>query len=664
MKKKAFLFLLSLSLVTLLCGCAGHGETSDIPGRDAESDSKNTMASTGETEKVTDVIYNDSFTEVLFENLSTLHDRADRPKLFAPNNDYSSLVFYDDMEERPEEKFEKLPVGEIILGEDEFLSIAADRSSEYGKTFGVTLRDESLPFQKALHVRVDKRPEVPYYFQIVMHGDKSMATRAENGVPILISFWMRAVNCENASFGVVLEEDGSKGTYNKLLSEVVECDREWRRYFIPVIYNSKYPNFNIRLGYDVGEFEIGDFTVFAFEKGSVELRDMPYSVTLSYLNRDAAWRSEAFERIENIRKGDISVLVVDKAGNPIENAKVDIEMFEHEFEWGCGLSYNSTKNADFMKTFAKYFNAAVLENDLKWNLYERNPNHPIEAIETLQQLGIEKMRGHCLYWDRKQKGNDTSIPDRLTELYGDKDAMMECINSHITEVMQAMGERVMEWDVLNEACTNTVVQDMYGRELMVDWFKTARDSGVNAKLYYNDYIMNETLFALLDEMEAMGVDYDGIGIQSHYSATADMNEIYDFYCRLADYGKRLKITEYTFATANEQLQASFTRDLMILAFSTEAMDGFYHWGMKGGENEQYVSFSIDGKPRLALAQMTDLIYSKWWTKDGGRTNANGGADFRGFYGAYYVSVIANGTKKTVAVDCFRGQDNTITVVMP
>ena len=241
--------------------------------------------------------------------------------------------------------------------------------------------------------------------------------------------------------------------------------------------------------------------------------------------------------------------------------------------------------------------------------------------------------------------------------------MTRRIRTHIDEVL-ANVKGIAEWDVLNEACTNTAMQDIYGRELITEWFAMARAADPDMKLYYNDYVTSEKLFELLDIMEELNVDYDGIGIQSHYSAVTDMENLQAFYERLAKYGKELKITEYDFACQDPELQASFTRDLLILAFSIEAMEGVYLWGLTGGENDRYVGYDSKGKPRLALEQIKDLLYNKWWTVEEGRTDVDGELSFNGYYGSYNISVTAFGTKQIVSVDCFSDSAREIRIVMP
>ena len=379
------------------------------------------------------------------------------------------------------------------------------------------------------------------------------------------------------------------------------------------------------------------------------------------LKEGAEWREDAFDRIEQVRKGDINIVVTDSHGLPLEDVKVEFEMYEHEFEWGAGVNQNILKDEQLQYNISRYFNSAVLENELKWTMYEADKERPKKMVALLNELGIDNVRGHCLVWDRNRRQNDTSVPADLPKLYGDRDAMTERIRSHIEEIMTDMDGMIFEWDVLNEACNNTTMQDIYGRDLIKEWFDMALDYGGNTNLYYNDFMMSGQLFDLLDRMNELGVVYDGIGIQSHYSSAKDMNDIYDFYKKLTTYGKELKVTEYDFATSDETLRAEFTRDIMILTFSVEEFEGFYLWGIKGGN---YVCFNNNWQPRPALEQMEDLIYNKWMTKGTTRTNANGTAELRGFYGSYKISAIANGVKKTILVDCHKGENNTIYIEMP
>ena len=127
----------------------------------------------------------------------------------------------------------------------------------------------------------------------------------------------------------------------------------------------------IRFGFGPQIVEIGDFTIKNFGQGVT----LPQNPETNLGNRDefktdAEWRAPAYERIEKIRKGDFNVVVKDKNGTPIPNAEVKLDMFDHEFEFGS-ITRSSSK-FDAYGFFAKEFNAAVRESDMKWGMYKKD----------------------------------------------------------------------------------------------------------------------------------------------------------------------------------------------------------------------------------------------------------------------------------------------------
>ena len=647
--KKRLISLLS-ALVFVLCACSSVSEdnvTDATEGKDAIE---------------TRPTINDSYTNEVTEIRTNVKERTTRPTEFARGSSYDDLIFYDTSRDA-DELLSELPSPRIAISEDILIKRVSAKESESGSWCVVDTDDNTLPFDKAIHVKVNELPKTPYSFQLSC-GSSLLSENLENEHVILIELYARSVS-PSGKIGIVIEQDGSQGTYNKLVSTEFNLNKEWKRFYIPIKYDARYTSLNFRFGYMVQEIEFGGFTIYDYGT-DIDIHNFPISIGYSVpsLSKDAEWRAEALQRIEDVRKGPINVVVVDCWGTPLPNVKVDIEMYEHEFEWGMGVNQNFLRNPKAQEAVAKYFNAAVLENELKWTMYENNPERPKNIINKLNELGITTVRGHCLVWDRDMRKNDTSVPADLPGLYNDREAMTERIRSHIEEIMTDMDGLIVDWDVLNEACNNTTMQDIYGRELIKEWFDMALDYGGDTNLYYNDFMTSGQLFDLLDEMNELGVVYDGIGIQSHYSSPKDMNDIYDFYKKLASYGKDLKITEYDFATSDELLQAEFTRDLMILAFSVEEFKGFYHWGLSGGDGNRYVCFDNNYNPRPALEQIEDLIYNKWMTRDTARTDNYGSVSFDGFYGSYKITATARDTKKTVLVDCHKGENNIIYIEIP
>ena len=62
-------------------------------------------------------------------------------------------------------------------------------------------------------------------------------------------------------------------------------------------------------------------------------------------------------------------------------------------------------------------------------------------------------------------------------------------------------------------------------------------------------------------------------------------------------------------------------------------------------------------------QYLDLVYNKWWTQENGVTDANGAYNVRGYYGDYLITAEKDGKKATVDVKCYKGNNNTIEIIL-
>ncbi|MBE7054374.1 MAG: hypothetical protein E7391_08945 [Ruminococcaceae bacterium] len=594
------------------------------------------------------------------------------PTNFTTGKGFDDIIYFTRETTDNDKLLAALPEGKVVVDENILLNkVGKSTGSQYGTSKIIDV--EGMPFKKAVRVDVTEEPTTnPYAIQFDF--GTPLEGKAEDGDVMLLKLYMRTEKggngeSQNGQVQVVIEENG--GQYSKVLTGNVINGYYWKVFYFPFTFKANHTRATIRLGYYVQTVDLGGYEIVNYGK-NVSINDLPSnSGEDPELRKDAPWRREAWDRIEKIRKGDIKVVVKDAAGNAVPDAKVDVNMYEHEFQFGVAVNNNIYSSEKYKSVVQTNFNAAVPENQTKWVEHEKAPDKTIAMYDTLKNLGIKYLRGHVLVWDRKQVDENgkwkenTSIPEDLIGLYNDKTAMQKRINDHIVEITSKTNPYFTEWDVLNEACNNKVMQDIYGREIINEWFDMARKAlGEDAILYYNDFKMNDELFNLLDIMKANNVDFDGIGIQSHYGSVVAPTKTYDFYDRLyKTYGKRLKITEYDFQTGDQLLQASYTRDMLITAFSHEAVDGFIMWGFKGGTNNKYVLYDNDWNEKKGLEAWQDLIYNKWWTDESGTTDANGTFATRGFYGDYDITVTVNGVSKTVSVPCHKGNDNLVTITL-
>ena len=171
-------------------------------------------------------------------------------------------------------------------------------------------------------------------------------------------------------------------------------------------------------------------------------------------------------------------------------------MYEHEFEWGVAVNTPVLSDANYQNKLSENFNAAVLENHNKWTYYEKDPELAKSILKRIQELGIEKIRGHVLLWDREWIEGSSATPDDLPSLHNDKAALQKRIKDHIDGITSDLKPYIpYEWDVLNEAVRHHVIRDIYGVGIVKEWFDMAREAmGEDGILYYNDFDRTEGEF--------------------------------------------------------------------------------------------------------------------------------------------------------------------------
>jgi GH35 family endo-1,4-beta-xylanase len=410
-------------------------------------------------------------------------------------------------------------------------------------------------------------------------------------------------------------------------------------------------------------------------------------------DRDKGWRKNAWERIQNIRKGDITVIVKDSAGAAQSGAAVNIAMYEHEFQWGTAVNQKiyaaGVDNAKYQAAASALFNAAVLENGHKWVPYETSPTETKAQFDAAIDLGLKHIRGHTLMWDRRFDSGwaaNSSFPQDLYNLLqaNNRAGLDNRIRTHILSITGAYKNKLTDWDVVNELLWNHTIRDKYGNGVLNQWFAWAREgAGGSTKLFINETdILGLTTTAayssahvgqlktILNYLRDNNVDFDGIGIQSHFmNHQVSPEDYYNMLDSFKTYGKIIKVTEfdmgYDISVNNRAYEAGFTRDILIAAFSQENVNGFLMWGFFSGSHwlNNAPVFNNNWSLKESGKQYIDLVYNKWRTRTSGTTGDDGFCVFRGYYGDYDITVSAGGKTKTVEARCYKGQNNTITVVL-
>ncbi|MSV27388.1 MAG: hypothetical protein EXQ52_01385 [Bryobacterales bacterium] len=527
-----------------------------------------------------------------------------------------------------------------------------------GRGSAVRVPAEGQSFTEALRLSTSAVPVNSWDLRIRAAGNAP--TRKDD--TILATFHVRCVEPADGECAVLLNVEQTVSPYTKSANVPFIAGAEWKRvrfvFRMSEDYNPGGYMIDFWISQQVQVAEIGGISFENFGQG-VKGSELGLDALYDGVAPDAPWRAAASERIDKIRKGDLSVSVKDSDGNPVSGAVVRVKMTGHAFGWGTAV--DGTKllavNADsdkYRQFILENFNCVVLENDLKWPGWEANRARALRAVEWLRANGIQKIRGHNLVWPNWQH-----LPRDLPALQSDVAALRKRVLDHIQDAVAANRGTLMDWDVINEAYTNRDLQKILGDDDMVLWFQTARNYDPGVKLFINDYnilsanganlLHRNGYFDIIRFLESKNAPVDGIGMQGHFSSPTAPETMLRILDRFAAFKKEIEITEFDFNSSDEELQAQFTRDLLITAFSHPSVTNFLMWGFWEGQHwlprGAMIRRDWTSKPNHDVWR--EMVYGKWWTREAGVTADDGIYSVRGFLGGYEVEISTGG--KTVTL---------------
>lgn len=403
---------------------------------------------------------------------------------------------------------------------------------------------------------------------------------------------------------------------------------------------------------------------------------------LTYEGRepDAPWRAEAAERIETYRRGELSLIVTDAAGDPVPGAEVTVTMIRPRFGFGTAVDVADLREGLTASDRDRYAaaieglcNVVVPENELKWPfLATATPpmTEPASWLLDWAEARSQSVRGHTLVWPGW--GN---LPAALRTEYealvaaeGEAAAaswLGASVEAHVRETVSTFAGRIAHWDVINEPFDNRDLMNILGDEAMADWLRAARESDPTCRLFVNDYsvLSRKTTFSasrrhlreLVAGWVAADVPLDGIGFQAHFDA--DLTAPTELFAQLdefASFGKELWITEFDLPPLPAELAADYTRDLMTILFSHPSAGGFVMWGLWDGNHYARSApiYDAEWNEKPSGAAFRQRVFDEWWTDERGTTDAAGRFTTRAFHGDYQIVVTVGGetTEHHVAFD--------------
>lgn len=405
--------------------------------------------------------------------------------------------------------------------------------------------------------------------------------------------------------------------------------------------------------------------------------------------------------IENYRKGNKKIMVVNKNGSPVVGARIKLNQKSHDFRFGANLFMldeleTEEKNEKYKKYFSDLFNMATLP--FYWSDLEpergkprydkdspkvyRRPA-PDLCIEFCEKHGIEP-REHALAYD-------AFFPKWLYD--ASVDEIKEALEKRFAEIAARYAHKIPTIEVTNEMMWTTRKTKFYDEPEYVEWcFKLAEKYFPNNQLVINEHPaacwkdrcrVTDSYYAYTEAAMLKGARIDSIGMQYHlfyrrediYEKTRlylNPESLYRHMDLYSNLGKPLQITEITvpshsWEAEDEALQAEIIEKLYSVWFSHPNVEQIIYWNfidgyahfwdpdpakirasqgnMSLGENCYYGGLlRFDLSPKPAYMKIKELLTERWHTEAEAVTDENGYAEFRGFFGDYNAEIVTESSR--------------------
>jgi GH35 family endo-1,4-beta-xylanase len=564
----------------------------------------------------------------------------------------------------------------------------------------------------------------------------SKAAIKKNDV-VLVSFWVKSMQAEVGNGLLKFSfRQGNNPWLKKIYETYITPTPNWQLWLIPFRVNRDLPvSFNddskagyldFWLGQQNQTLKIGGVAVLNYgnkDKSFLEkLRKFKTTFELAYPNigePNAAWRSEAQKRIEQIRKANLTVIVKDKNGNLVPNAKVTVQMQKHAFPFGTAVSRKyiiGYANPNKLKTDQQIYNDKLLNLDgqghgfnmaspdgLKWMAWDNdwkgfNRNKTAAQLDYLLAKRMQ-LRGHTLVWQRwgsKTRQIPKVIEDKFKEIEAkDKTAARKYLRQAILDHIDneagdpRVSGKIAAWDVINEPYHNNyffwknLKSEGKGEfdaiaQIYKDWLERTAQNDPNAKLFINDnrFVSQGCLRTdfhnyhkqVIQTLKAVNAPLDGLGFQAHIDKDTPLcspQRLWQTFDQFAAEGMEIQITELDMKLGDEKLEGKYMEDFLVACFSHKAVTAFQMWGFWDGDHwkKHAPIFRKDWSMRPSGKRFIDLVFKQWWTDVSGFTNSQGQYSVPGkaFKGDYAIAVRYGG--QTQSVEKTLINDETVTVTL-
>lgn len=363
----------------------------------------------------------------------------------------------------------------------------------------------------------------------------------DKGYEYTISAWVKLISPASSQLQLSTQVGNTSPSYNTVLSKTITTGDGW------VLYEGKYRYSSV-----------GDEFLTLYVESSNNSTASFYIDDVSFVRGSGP-------------------ITVEKDLTPIKTA------YQNDFLIGNAVSMADLEGSR-LELLKLHHNVVTTENAMKPD-YTYNDQRQFDftaenaLVDKVLAEGLQ-LHGHVLVWHQQMPAWLSTSADGSPL---NRDAALENLKTHIETVMENYGDKVISWDVVNEAMNDnppnpsdwktslrtspwkSAIGDDYVEQAYLAAREVLDENGWDIKLYYNDYNDDNQnkATAIYNMIKEINDRYalthpgklliDGMGMQAHYNINTKPDNVKQSLEKFISLGVEVSITELDITAGSDSV---------------------------------------------------------------------------------------------------------------
>lgn len=384
------------------------------------------------------------------------------------------------------------------------------------------------------------------------------------------------------------------------------------------------------------------------------------------------WVKEQDDRIEQIRKGNVRVIVLDAQGKAVGGAQVHLAMLRHDFSFGVRLdpARFATGQPEPLtvneEKLWRVMSAAAIEEPAQWTMLEREKDQPDWQLSEVM-LRWAHDRQLAVRWGEVVSTDMSRLPLWATQL-PDADFALT-LEDHVKQIASRVGSQVTAWDVLTQLGDHRYIQDRLGEAMIRRLVAHAQQQQPQLPrvLRFTNTLAGPRLTDMVQQITQLRdaqIPFTALAIDTKLGGTVAHVSLERSLEWIAGLGLPLSMVNLEVGGATPEAAAVNLETALRAFFSRPMVQGIWLGGMTADQVIDPSSALVDRQGFLTPSGelFEHMVGRLWWSDEIIQADELGNVRQRVFAGAYQINAVWPGGQAQCSTYIRPGKQTQLVVV--